>query len=143
MARWPQNRLFLAPHVLIHTRFEPSLHTMVKAVLRLFLICTITIGLSLPKLGVVLPGVQTVVICNGSERVTITINSNGAPVELAEDSVAPCTNSDPLDPLSAHNPAWVKVAYIDAYHLPDTGAPTPVSAHFTLKPPSQGPSVPA
>ncbi len=120
---------------------------MVNALLRLILICTITVGLSLPKLGAVLvtllPGVQTVVICNGAELVTMTINSNGDPIELAEDSAAPCTQSDPVDPLSARDAAWLRVAYTDAYRLPTKRAPAPMAVHFTLKPPSQAPPVSA
>lgn len=76
------------------TRIQRYIHLYERYAAALFLIMV----LALPRVSAVLveliPGIDTVVICTGSEYVTITIGPDGEPLDVDESSDNRCTLSD-------------------------------------------------
>lgn len=64
----------------------------------MLVVLLILAGLVLPKLSVLAlhlhPDITTVVICTGSEMVTISIGADGTPIETGETDQSPCLVSD-------------------------------------------------
>lgn len=75
----------------------------------LFIVPALVAALLAPKLSSLVlhlhPGIMTIVICTGSEMVTLHIGADGEPVELDEASPAPCLLVNPND---IGHPAYVR-----------------------------------
>ena len=76
------------------TRIQRYIHLYERYAAALFLI----MALALPRVSAVLvefiPGIDTVVICTGSEYVTITLGPDGKPLDVDESSDNRCTLSE-------------------------------------------------
>ncbi|GAA6209426.1 hypothetical protein NBRC116601_27190 [Cognatishimia sp. WU-CL00825] len=72
------------------------------------------VALVLPRVSAVLvefiPGVDTVIICTGSEYVTLTLGPDGTPIDVAESSDNRCTLSDTPELTVALQPFWHQLA---------------------------------
>ena len=78
-------------------------------------------ALLLPKLAVVLlefnPNIQTVVICTGTEMVTLTVGPDGEPLQIGDGEEAPCVTTEDDFLAVWTDPKWVTLArdYIFAF----------------------------
>lgn len=95
---------------------------MLSSLLRLAFVVAVASGLLLPRMTAVLaellPGVQTMVICTGTELITLTIGPDGTPIEADDTGALPhCTLADLVEPSGPVLPAWV------ALHAPEAPQP--------------------
>ncbi|MEM7720271.1 MAG: hypothetical protein AAF222_13820 [Pseudomonadota bacterium] len=71
-------------------------------------------ALLLPKLSVILlefnPNIQTVVICTGTEMVTITVGPDGEPIHVDDGEDAPCVLTEDKALSVPSDPDWVALA---------------------------------
>jgi hypothetical protein len=90
--------------------------------LRLTLVVAVATGMLLPRMSAVLaelmPGVQTMVICTGTDLITLTIGPDGTPIEADDTGALPhCTLADLIDHPNQTLPAWI------ALHAPEAPQP--------------------
>ncbi len=82
--------------------------------LRLPLVLCLLAALVLPKISGVLielvPGMQRVVLCSGSEMTVILIGRDGIPVEEPASDHAPCIATDPPKMTPAPSAPWQRLA---------------------------------
>ena len=96
---------------------------------RTLLVLAILAGLLLPLMGTVLAwaaGFETVVICRGDALVTLTLDTDGRPVETELRDHGPCLAAALPDAFAMPEPAWVRLMV----------APTPVQAADLPLPPA-------
>lgn len=116
---------------------------MLRQALRILVVLVLVAGTLLPKVGAVLvpflPGVITAVICTGTQRVVLTLDDMGNPIEVPEPMVDECVAEVLPDTKIALEPAWYILArsYADPFvALPHSGA---ASHWVALQPPAQAP----
>lgn len=68
-------------------------------------------ALLLPKLSAILldfnPNVQTVVICTGTEMITLTVGADGKPIHVDDGEEAPCVITEEELVTAPSDPDWV------------------------------------
>ncbi|GFE64890.1 hypothetical protein [Litoreibacter roseus] len=114
-----------------------------SVVLRYLLISCVALGLLAPKmtaaLAEVIPGVQTFVICTGSEIVRVTLSADGEPIEEPVITTDHCVLGD----LAAHTPDytahWHALARDYQFRFSVRLHPAPNGDLFAIKWPSQAP----
>lgn len=88
------------------TRFRTYFQIYERYAALIFLI----IALTLPRISAVLvefiPGVETVIICTGSEYISVTLGPDGEPLYTEEIGEAHCTLSDVAQVDQAESPYW-------------------------------------
>ena len=89
---------FVSPRATIaHRAFPPPLAYMAPMIIRLALALMLVSSLVLPKTGWIVAhwlfGAQTVVICTGTQLITLTLDADGQPVETASPHVHDCALS--------------------------------------------------
>ncbi|MEL6645900.1 MAG: hypothetical protein AAFQ79_18360 [Pseudomonadota bacterium] len=116
---------------------------MLAACLRIGLVIALTTGLILPKMGGVLagfvPGVMQVVICTGTEMVTVTLGPDGQPIETEVIEGEPCVMTAAALPADTALPLWHRLArdHRDAFSAVVLDRAPP--RLFAVKWPSQAP----
>jgi hypothetical protein len=123
------------------TRFRRYLYLYERFAAVLFL----TAALLLPRVSAVLvefiPGVDTIVICTGSEYVTITLGPDGSPLSTTESSDNRCTLSE-VAALDLPEPAYWEQLSADhqvAFSVKENQRLA--TLRLTLKAPSRAPPV--
>ena len=80
---------------------------MVRSLKTIVIYSLLFAGLLVPKVAAVAlhlnPNITAIVICNGTELVTIHIGADGQPIEIATAEHAPCVLADPN---AVANPAY-------------------------------------
>ncbi|MEM1066566.1 MAG: hypothetical protein AAGJ74_13785 [Pseudomonadota bacterium] len=116
---------------------------MIACCFRLCVILQLTFGLLVPKMGAVIaglvPGVTQVVICTGSEMITLTLGPDGAPIETEELRAEPCVM---VTEAAAESPAPALWRALDSDHadaFSAIAAPERPPRPYIVKWPSQGP----
>lgn len=109
------------------SRFQNALRIYETAVALFVLIAV----LLLPRISAVvvefIPGAETVIICTGSEYVTITLDADGAPVEVKETQDSDCLRTLAAGIDAAPTPLWhmlarsYSVAFARHEHLAPSG----------------------
>ncbi|WP_412005323.1 hypothetical protein [Aestuariibius insulae] len=113
---------------------------------RLSLALCLLAALVLPKVSGVLieivPGMQRVVLCSGSEMIVILIGPDGIPVEEPASDHAPCIAADPTGIAPAPLPLWQSLAvdFTDPFRVKIHAAANADRAALTW--PSRAPPVP-
>lgn len=74
----------------------------------------IVVALVLPRVSAAvvefLPGVDTYVLCTGSEYVTVTLGPDGSPIDVSESTENQCTVSDSVVTPGGSAPFWHALA---------------------------------
>ena len=121
------------------------LHTALRIYETSVALLVLIVALLLPRISAVvvefIPGADVVIICTGSEYVKVSLDEDGAPVEVHETQDSDCLRSLALDVAETPTPAWQTLAcdYSFAFSLHEHPAP----AGETLKTlePSRAPPV--
>jgi hypothetical protein len=113
--------------------------------LRALLVVLLVSGLLAPRMSAVLaqviPGIQTMVICTGDELMTITIGTDGVPIETQEQTQHPCVVTEGVTLAAMDLPFWQQLA-ADHTHRFAVRENTRVSVdHLTRLTPKRGPPV--
>lgn len=118
---------------------------MTQSIARHLLVLCLVLGTVLPKASAVLfeiiPGFQSIVICTGTDLVTLQIGPDGAPVKTPTDQHDVCAVEDPLRLAERTIPFWVRSTQNHALAfsvIANIDAPRPI---FTIKSPSHAPPV--
>lgn len=90
------------------------------------LVPLMVLGLLAPKLSALAlhlnPNIMAIVICTGTEMVTIHIGADGEPIEVTEAEQTPCVMADPNAIKSPEFARWTKaprsyrVAFVDIHN---------------------------
>ena len=103
------------------------------------------VALLLPRISAVvvefIPGIDTVVLCTGSDYVTITLDGEGSPVEVSETQDSDCLRgfADPI--VQTPETLWQKLARSYAVDFTRRDHPAPASEVLKTLEPSRAPPV--
>lgn len=121
------------------TRIQKYIHLYERYAAALFLI----MALALPRVSAVLvefiPGIDTVVICTGSEYVTITLGPDGAPIDIEESSDNRCTLSELAEIGIPPQTFWQRLASSFDRTFSVTENQRLADLHLTFQQPSRAP----
>lgn len=116
-----------------------------RRMLRLGLLCLVVAGVLAPRvsaaLTTVMPGFMTVVICTGTQMITLTLGPDGTPVSPQETTSAPCVLSDLAQSAPAQIPAWRALELPHARLFAIKTAPMPPVWDLAHSNPSRAPPV--
>lgn len=87
------------------------------------------------------PDITAIVICSGSELITIHINADGEPVEITEADHTPCVMGDVNSATADFAPAWLAILLEDLYAFSESPAVTRNDAEHGALPEPRGPPV--
>lgn len=114
--------------------------------LRYLLILLIILGTLAPKvtavLAEILPGFQTIVICTGTEMMTLRVGPDGVPIETTEAISDTCAMENVAQYDIAPLPYWVSLTHDNTQRfsvIQNAQSPHPI---FIIKEPSHAPPVP-
>lgn len=116
---------------------------MVGFAVRILTVTLLLWAMILPKVAGVLlewhPNIQTVVICTGTDMVTLTIGPNGKPIEVESEEDAPCVMTEETVIEVDVRTAWIALAR--DYRATFIAHPSPLNGHLSklLNRTSQGP----
>ncbi|MCT4611212.1 MAG: cell wall metabolism sensor histidine kinase WalK [Pelagimonas sp.] len=84
---------------------------------RIALVLAIVLGVLLPRAGAVLaeviPGIQRITICTGTEIVTLTIGADGQPIKETQTATPHCVMADGVSEIIMPLPYWQTLALSD------------------------------
>jgi hypothetical protein len=86
------------------------LTSFARAACVLFLVTGVLVPKMSAALVALMPGFQAMVICTGTELVTIVLAPDGSPIEVSKTDTAPCTMADASDPGTRPFPFWIALA---------------------------------
>lgn len=95
---------------------------------RVLLVLCLVAGILLPRAGAILteliPGIDRMVICTGTEMITLTIGPDGEPIQEIDSATPHCVMADGADHIASPLPYWQALTLSDA--------PTPAYLHDPL-----------
>ena len=92
-------------------------------------------------LAQVLPGVQTMVICTGTEMITITIGADGEPVEIIDEDPHSCVMTKGILAEATDLPLWQQLALDHAHRFAVLENAHRRDDHLMQARPTRGPPV--
>ncbi len=112
--------------------------------LRLFVVLPLLIaGMLVPKVSALAlhlnPNIMAIVICTGSELVTIHIGPDGTPIEAEDTLLSPCVMADPNDVSAPAYARWTQAPRSYQVSFSDIRRPNPTEAELGLLPDLRGP----
>ncbi len=116
---------------------------VIEYLMRPLFVLLLTLGLLLPRTGAALAdlmGFQSLVICTGTDLVTLVISPDGTPIEVEIAEHGPCLAA--TIPMTPDRPVTTVQTLVADHHLGlPSPQPHPLSIQWNGPPPERGPPV--
>lgn len=124
---------------------KSRLHNTLRAYEITVALFVLIVALLLPRISAVvvefIPGADTVILCTGSEYVTVTLDAEGNPTEVSETQDSDCLRSLVADLAPSLDPLWQKLSRDLSFAFALHEHPAPAGETLQRLEPSRAPPV--
>ncbi|MCT4556663.1 MAG: DUF736 domain-containing protein [Pelagimonas sp.] len=101
----------------MHTPLAQFIYAQSALALRFALVCAVVFGVLLPRssavLAEIIPGIERITICTGTEIKTLTIGPDGQPIEESTSESPHCVMADGAAVSETPQPYWLALTLDD------------------------------